>query len=227
MTTTFISFKKSFVGTSLNGKLFHWLKCTYGETVNEAVDDAVRLIYGPSALVAASESWSMVKQDVVDCREVFQEMMDLVSCSPASELPVPGRVTIWFGASVDPTSKIDNTYKWLFATYGDKAVEVAIHAVHVVYLPAVLAASPELGKNPILQIQRSRIVFEKQIRKAVEELSPNDSELLASRLEQVFRDSPSEGELDTTPPALLQDSAEELEEEFDDDYVPVDRDIDF
>jgi hypothetical protein len=227
MTIITVPFKRSFVGTSLNGKLFHWLKCTYGETVNEAVDDAVQLIYGPSALVAASESWSKVKERVVRCREVFQEMMDLVSCSPASELPVPGRVTVRFGASVNPAVKIDKTYEWLFATYGNKAIEVVIHAVHSVYLPAVLAASPELGKNPILQIQRSRIVFERQLRNAIKELCPHDAELLASRLEQVFRDSPSEAELDTMPPPLLQDSTEEPEEEIDDEYVQVEPDVDF
>jgi hypothetical protein len=120
---------------------------------------------------------------------------------------------------------IDQTYEWLFTIHESQTVEVVIHAVHSVYLPAVLAASPELGKNPVLQVQRSRLVFEQQICKAVWTLTPNDSELIASRLEQVFNDSPSSSADDATPPLLLQSSDEEPEEVFDHDFVPVDPDI--
>lgn len=227
MTTISVPFKKSFVGTSLNGQLFHWLKCTYGETVDEAIDSAVRLIYSPSSLAASSTSWGEVKEEVAYCRDAFQEMMSLVGRAPAAELPIPGRITVEFGASIELVSNLDKTYQWLIMTYGSKAIETIIHAVHLVYLPAVLAASPDSGRDPSLQVERSRIVFEQQIRKAIWESSPNDKELITSRLEQVFRASPSEGVLDAAPPLLLNRPSEEAVADFDDGLVPVEPDEDF
>jgi hypothetical protein len=229
MTTVFVPFKKSFVGKSLNGQVFYWLRCVYGEALGEAVDNAVRLIYSPSALAASSTTWNEVKAEVAYCRAVFEEMMDLASCAPPSKLPIPCRINVQFGASINSSAHARKAYEWLFATYENRAIAIIVHAVHLVYLPAALAASAEFSKDASLQVGRSRIFFEQEMRNAIRESSPNDSELIAHRLEQVFHASPSDESLDGVPPPAPTDSHERNEEQEDiaNDFVPVDPDIDF
>ena len=229
MTSVFVPFKKSFVGNSLNGQVFYWLKCIYGETLGEAVDKAVRLIYSPTALAAFSTTWSDVQSEVAYCRAVFEEMMDLSTCAPPSKLPIPSRINVQFGVSINSATHTRKAYEWLFATYGNRAISIIVRAVHLVYLPAVLAASSVSREDASLQVERSRIFFEQQMRNAIRESSPNDAELIAHRLEQVFHASPSDESADELPPLPSTDSLEfdVGEEDFDDDFVPVNTDIDF
>lgn len=229
MTTVLIPFKKSFVGKSLNGQVFYWLRCVYGEALGEAIDNAVRLIYSPSALAASSTTWNEVKAEVGYCRVVFEEMMDLVACSPPSKLPIPNRINVQFGATINSTVQARKAFEWLLSTYKDRAIAIIVHAVHLVYLPAVLAASPDSSKDASRQVGRSRIFFEQEMRNAIRKSSPNDAELIAHRLDQVFDALPSDEALNVEPSSLVTDSQEIVpgEEDFNYDFFPVNTDIDF
>ncbi|MGB8699070.1 MAG: hypothetical protein WCD18_06615 [Thermosynechococcaceae cyanobacterium] len=81
-----IALKKSFSGTSANGKTFGWLKRTYGADIDLAIATAVRLVYLPAAL--AEESGDAAKAEVVRCRRIFEEKMLAVEGTAAEFQPL-------------------------------------------------------------------------------------------------------------------------------------------
>jgi hypothetical protein len=89
MNTVEVSFKKSFVSTSDNGLTFHWLRSIYFDALEEAVDNAVRLVYSPSVLAASPNTQQDVPREVAYCRDGFEEMMALAFkvLKPDSTLP--------------------------------------------------------------------------------------------------------------------------------------------
>ena len=131
MTCIVVPFKKSFVGNSLNGQVFYWLKSVYGEALSETVDESVRLIYGPSALAASSTTWNEVKAEVAYCRAEFEEKMALAACAPPPTLPIPNRINVQFGASLESSLPVLNAFEWLCLTYKKRAVAVAVQSVHL------------------------------------------------------------------------------------------------
>lgn len=244
-------FKRSFRGTSEQGITFHWLKCTYAHGFDDAIANAVRTVYTPSAFAASAEGCSRVIPSVNRSRAMFHEMMLLSKDAPESKKPIAERVNIFFSKMMDPSSVDGEVFNWLNRSYGKKAVKFVIHAVCLVYSPAALSAS-DVKEKALLQAKRSRLVFEDMMSYAIAQADVGDAEFLANRLNKTLMESAIkdtgntdikiENDVGTkTGPMVPADEQEllassesktvEAEEvsgdDFDDDFVPIDYDLDF
>ncbi|HEY9828199.1 MAG TPA: hypothetical protein V6D19_22400 [Stenomitos sp.] len=241
MNTVEVRFKKSFVGTSSNGLTFHWLRCIYAEAINEAVDHAIRLVYSPSVLAASVQTQHEVSNEVTYCRERFEEMMGLTSKGFLADHPLPKRININFASSYSGGSNLARIYEWLLLKSGQNPTEPILHATRLVYLPAALAASPQPVSDPNIQVERARLLFEQRMTLAIWESNPTDSASMTKPLHQKGLALPSNNSIN--PSLVCQErgatldhnastDAEEIhptstEEDFDDDFVDVDRTLDF
>ncbi len=238
--TVTLPFKKVFNGTSENGITFHWLKCSYGQSFEDAIADAVWIMYYPLMMASSPETWCKVKPAVVRVRERFQSFMKLASGSPSTGNSVPERIRVLFQNDFDLASERGRTLQWLIHAYGDKAVDEIVYAVRLVYFPAALASSPKTIADASLQAERSDLVFEQKMSFALSESDPDDMAVIANRLDRAFMASPTEDLVKNSPSVLLPGTSGESEsetvdavdvpepeEDYDDNYVHVEPDLDF
>jgi hypothetical protein len=242
-----VSVKKSFVGNSPNGLTFHWLRSIYFDAVEEAVDTAVRLVYSPLVLAASPETSGEVLKEVTYCREGFEEMMTLATKGLAPESPLPKRINVGFKCSYSTASNLGRVYEWLLRVTENEPAKAIFYAIRLVYFPAAFAASPHSVGTPQLQVERSRMLFEQKMKLAIWESDPTEEALIANRLDRTYlspssrelsnitpppqepepKPEPEKEEADSPEPADVEASVdinqESAADEYDDDYVDVDR----
>ncbi|MCG9890153.1 MAG: hypothetical protein MH252_03635 [Thermosynechococcaceae cyanobacterium MS004] len=251
------TFKRAFRGGSLPGITFHWLKCTYVQGVEDAIANAVRTVYAPLALAETAGRSSRVLPSVNRSRAMFHEMMLLSKDAPEVRKPIAERVNISFSKKMDPTSIDGEVFEWLTRSYGKKAVKFAIHAVCLVYSPAALAGATKNKDEAWLQARRSRLVFEDMMSYVIAQADVDETEFLANRLNRTFMESaieekwnkpiPETGagagqnpvpknpvveqELSASSQPETVEAAEAsgtgFDDDFDDDFVPIEYDLDF
>lgn len=255
MQTAHVTFRKSFSRTSSHGITFHWLKCTYGMGFIDAIAEAVCIVYGPSALVALAESGEKITSAVILSRENFRQMMTFAKGSPMAGKPIPRRVEVVFSKKVDPAIEEGRVLGWLLRAYDDKATEAIVHAAWLLYSPAALASFPESCGEALVQVQRSWLVFEQKMAYAIA-LSMIDNKtrtidrLNRSLVESSIDDAEGnaaptasaapEPSADVSPPAETKpvekpveaadkpvEAVDESDDDFDDDFVPPQYDLDF
>lgn len=233
-------FKKTFRGTTHQGITLHWLRCTYGQGFENAISNAVKTIYAPSALVSSAESWEKVVPTVNRSRAMFRESMALSHNVPPPPKPIAERVKVTFSKTFEVASEEGQVFEWLFQSDGENAGNSIIHAVCLVYSPAALASSPDTKAEALLQVERSRLVFEDMMTQAIAQASVDEKALIANRLNKTFIESEIQEEAQLNLPVLPNRIQEEdslqangqiqahtSNDDFDDDFVPVDFDLDF
>ena len=230
-----IPFKKRISGSSQRAKALYWLRCCYGKAFEDAIIDAVWIVYSATAFAAFPETWSQVVPTVLKTRKVFEEMMALASGAPGTEKPIPRRITVQFKKTLAPDSERGKTFQWLQNTFGARAVDEIMYAVWLVYFPAALASSPETSPKARCQAECSRLVFDLKMTKA---LSQTSSEVITThRLDKACTGTLSLPPVDDLPLKapfaeaqkefpLAQDDSEQAQD-FGDDYVPAEPDPDF
>jgi hypothetical protein len=233
-----LRFNKSFVGTSKNGAIFHWLKSTFlpCKKLEDVMITAVSLLYTPKFLASLPQSDELVFREVALSRNLFQGLMNLVAASPPAARPLPKRVKISFSQSFDPDSKSGQTFEWLVGIYQEKTAEKIVQAVQWLYYPATLAAEQETAGLAEQQVERSRRLFEEFMTEAILESNPTAIALIANRLDQSYVTSPSHQTKQTSlvvqpsrekpPPTHSLEGSHSAAEDFEDDFIEVDRTLD-
>jgi hypothetical protein len=194
-----VPFKKVFNGTSENGITFNWLKVSYGRSFEDAIADAVWIVYYPLMLASTPETWCKVTSAVVRARERFQSLMKLASGSPSVGDSVPERIKVLCRNGFDLASERGRTLQWLIHTYGENAVDEILYAVWLVYFPAALASNPKTIADAILQAERSCLVFEQKMFHVISESNPDEIAVIANHLDKTFRASPTEDPVKDSP----------------------------
>jgi hypothetical protein len=231
--TVSVPFKKRLNGSSQQAQTLYWLRCSYGRSFEDAIADAVRIVYSVTALAASPETWDKVKTEVVQTREFFEAMMSLASGTPGTENPIPNRVTVQFKKAFALDSVRGRTLQWLIHTYGENAVDEVLYAVWLVYFPAALASNPKTIADASLQAERSCLVFEQKIFHAISESNPDDMAFIANRLDRTFRASPTEDpEKDLlfaaapeAPDTNVPETVDVVNEPGDDDGLDLDNEV--
>ena len=232
-----IPFKKRIIGSSQRAKALYWLRCCYGKAFEDAIIDAVWIVYSATAFAAFPETWNQVVPTVLKTRKVFEEMMALASGAPGTEKPIPRRITVQFKKTLAPDSERGKTFQWLQNTFGARAVDEIIYAVWLVYFPAALASSPETSPKARCQAECSRLVFDLKMTTALAQTSSEVIKLTTHQADKACIGPSSLPPLDDLPSKavfaetqretpLAQDDLEQAHD-FDDDYVPAEPDPDF
>lgn len=134
-------FKKSLRQESQTGITFHWLKCAFGDCFENAVRDAIHIVYFPSAIAFFTNGTdrSKVIAALEQSRRTFDRWMDFAQKAKPVIKQSPERVLIDVTLSVDD-SGAGIALDWLLKTHPDKAEKMILDAVLLVYLPAALYA---------------------------------------------------------------------------------------
>jgi hypothetical protein len=215
--------KKSVSGTSGSGLTFHWLRCVFGESFDDALISAVRLVYFPAALAATSKSWDRVASEVARSRMAFERRDSLIEVSQVLRKPIPKRVYFSFDQSFDAASYEGMTFEWLVSQYSGDVFEAIAHALRLVYLPSALAWLPDNLEIAVDASKRSEYVFEQMMRDAILKAGPSDLHFNTDPFHRLMAIIPSEipegralvSGPDPPSPEALNDS----EDDFDDDFV--------
>jgi hypothetical protein len=222
--TVDVLLKKSFSGASENGLTFHWLRCAYGELFDDAVISAVRLVYYPDVLSASLKPWDRVASEVARSRHVFQEKRLSNEKSCLIGLPLPKRVHVTFHQSFDEQSCEGQTFEWLLHLYKDEVDEAIARAVRLVYLPSALAWLPDKSEIAADMSARSGYLFEQMTGDAILKAGPSDLHFNGAPIDiPVAVNAPSSKKASSEP----DPSSAVALDDFDDDYVPIEYDLDF
>jgi hypothetical protein len=232
--------KKSISGNSQSGLTFYWLKWVFGDRLEAAVANAVRLVYFPSVLATSSKPWDAVAAEVGRCRLVFEQQALLTEASQIIEKPVPRRVNVFFDWSFDPSSYKAMTFDWLLSLDKDKIFNAIAYAVELVYLPSALASFPGRLISDVDESKRTRQLFEQMMSDAI--LSAAMCEVPFNQPSIVQPSIPIADSLCVTAPKELAvapverqetkpiyytpelSGAEAVEEDFDDDFIDPNSD---
>lgn len=208
--TVSVPFKKYFAGNSGNGVTFHWLRCIYEEDFEDAVANAVWIVYRPVMLAASPKTWGEVMPATAQSRTKFEEKMALAKGAPELTRPVPERVIIRFKKTFNLTHEIGQTFDWLIQTYAEHSINLIVHAVRLVYYPVALAGSAESKDEALKQVERSRLVFEDKMLDAIAQTKPDDTVLIANQLDKTFT-APSRERPEKVDPLLSDAFTEQIE----------------
>lgn len=153
-------FERSLRTTSELGVTIYWLKATYGYQLEEVVTNATQLLYWPLVLVDAQEAVEEIVFWVTYARQVFQERMELTHNAPPLEAAIPKRVKFKFQQSFERSSREGKTFAWLVDHYRDRAADVVLDAICMLYGPAALVAIPAARDSSQRRAYCSRLAFE-------------------------------------------------------------------
>jgi hypothetical protein len=226
--TVDVLLKKSFSGASENGLTFHWLRCAYGELLDDAVISAVRLVYYPDVLSASLKPWDRVASEVARSRHVFQKKRLSNEKSCLIGLPLPKRVHVTFRQSFDEQSCEGQTFEWLLYLYKGEVEEAIARAVRLVYLPSALAWLPDKSGIAADMSARSGYLFEQMMGDAILKAGPSDLHFNVAPIDiPVLVNAPSSKSADIKASCEPDPSSADELDDFDDDYVPIEYDLDF
>jgi hypothetical protein len=226
------SYEKSFRPTSDLGVTLHWVKCIFGNSANIAISNAAQIVYFPSVLAEAQAPASEVAAEVSCCRWIVRQRMVLEDKTSALITPIPKRVDISFQESFDVASREGETFDWLERNYGLEAADMAFEAVRLIFLPTALAASPATHARSHSEAERSLILFEEKMTQVILKTRANPTGQTTQQLERLFAEFTSEAHPLEPPqsspaPSSSAGTVTEPEQDFDDDYVHVEPDLDF
>lgn len=150
--------KKSFRRTSRAGITFHWLKCRFGEDLDDVVKEAIRIVRFPATLAASPESAD--KAQVVPMLEHSQRKFDEWMKASLNPMPIekdiPQRILVHFTLPLDD-SDVGKTLA-CFSTRNDHSLEwYVLDAVVLVFLPVALSSIQ--GSRSSFSVLRSRTIF--------------------------------------------------------------------
>jgi hypothetical protein len=230
---------KSVLGSSVQGITLHWMKAIYGKDIEDAITNAVQLIYYPRVLAASFETLCEVGLEVTRSRLIFQERMGLAKGAPSSENPLPKRVEFSFNQSLERDSRKGKTFAWLVETYGNKTVDAVLEALCLIYFPAALAASPATSSRAQREANCSRLIFEEKMTGALLQNTPSGVPLSLYRQGDISETSYLSDCNNLFPPLVVIDPSNPLEktteatapeaiaDDDEEDYEPPDYGLDF
>jgi hypothetical protein len=148
--------KKSFSSTAQTGIAFHWLKCTFGDGLESAVREAIRVVYFPSAVAfSAGTDRNKAIAALKQSRMTFDRWMNFAQGVKSVAKQSPKRVLIEFALSVDD-SDCGVVLDWLL-NHQDNVEKKILDAVLWLYLPVALCALGDPDGR--LAILRSQTIF--------------------------------------------------------------------
>jgi intracellular sulfur oxidation DsrE/DsrF family protein len=234
--------KKSFRPESHAGITFHWLKRTFGDGLENAVRDAIRVVYYPSAIAFFSNSTDRDKviAALEQSRMTFDRWMNLAQEIKPVANQSPKRVLIEFVLSVDG-SGAGVALDWLLNHQGNAEKKI-LDAVLWLYLPVAFCAFGETNRR--LVIMRSLTNFSQRMDlpgypAPIDDISsfkpslclatPQDAAVVFHQLKNTLavKDMPAE-EMANSNEMETSDTEEKSEEpEKPDDTPEIDYDFDF
>lgn len=228
MTVIDVSLKKSFPALSDDGLTFHWLRCVFGKSFDNAIASAVRLVYFPEFLSASSKPWDKVVAEVERCRAVFEQRALVLEQSLVIEMPKSKRIYISFSKSFDAASYEGMTFEWLTHQYEGQIFEAIACAVQLLYLPSALASFPDRQALAVEASKRARYEFEQMMDDAILNAGMKDIPLYLPPLAEL---QTGQTLCDVSAPALIERNGATVSksepaplgamalDDFDDDFV--------
>lgn len=150
--------KKSLRQESQTGITFHWLKYAFGDCFENAVRDAIHIVYFPSAIAFFTNGTDRGKviAALEQSRKNFNRWMDFAQQAKPVTKQSPERVLVDVTFSVDD-SGAGIALDWLLKKHPKKTEKMILDAVLLLYLPSVLYASGD--PHGRLSIMRSLTVI--------------------------------------------------------------------
>lgn len=234
--------KKSFRLESHAGITFHWLKRTFGDGLENAVRDAIRVVYYPSAIAFSPNGTDRGKviAALEQSRMTFDRWMNLAQEIKPVANQSPKRVLIEFVLSVDGSSA-GAALDWLL-NHQDKTEKKILDAVLCLYLPVALCTFGELNRR--LVIMRSLTIFSQSMDlpgypSPIEDISafkpslclatPQDAAVAFHQLEKTLavKAMPSDKTANSIDMETADTEEKSEEPEKPDDTPEIDYDFDF
>ena len=134
-----LSIKRVFSSTSDNGRVFYWLRYSEEVSFDAAINEALRIVYLPSALGEDSENLGRVPLVREQSIQDFEQWMNASTTTPVQK-GLPKNVYINHALQFPKESDHGKTLNWILQNFGENAVTEIVWAVQLVYLPIVLSA---------------------------------------------------------------------------------------